>query len=135
MSMSIEFNMHWGVKRNPLFLHEWKNNGFFLLHLILGVRSVFCVQKYIYFQTKWKDQLKYCSSLPTTFSHLSGNFQIPFRKNDSSLESIFDFCERSEPVTCCILRNNQNQKEQCPENTAGAVKHPIWAFPNIFLWL
>ncbi|KYM92177.1 Protein rhomboid [Atta colombica] len=29
------------------------------------------------------DQLKYCPSLPTIFSHLSGNFQIPSRKNDS----------------------------------------------------
>jgi len=26
---------------------------------------------------------------------------------DPILEPIFNFCERSEPVTCCILRNNQ----------------------------
>ena len=37
-------------------------------------------------QNEWTDQLKYCPSLLTTF--LSGNFRIPSRKNDSSLEAI-----------------------------------------------
>jgi len=45
-------------------------------------------QKCIYVRTKWIDQLKYCPSLSTTFSHLSGNFRIPSQKNDSSLEAI-----------------------------------------------
>ena len=70
----------------------------------------------IYFKTKWTNQLKYCPSLPTTFSHFSGNFWIriskkmsPVFEGDPILEPIFDFCERNEPVTCCILRNNQSE--------------------------
>ena len=37
-------------------------------------------------QNEWIDQLN-CPSLPTTFFHLSSNFRIPSRKNDSSLEA------------------------------------------------
>jgi len=83
--------------------------------------------------------IKILSIAATSFSHLSGNFRIPSRKNDvfgdPILEPIFDFCERSEPVTYASFGTTSNQKEQCPENTAGAVKHPILAFPNIFLRL
>ena len=77
------------------------------------VRSIFfCVQKCIISkQNEWTDQLKYCSSLPTTFSHLSDNFRISKKwlvfGDDPILKLIFDFYERSEPVTCCSLRNNQ----------------------------
>ena len=51
------------------------------------VQSVFFVHL---FQNKMNesDQLKYYPSLPTTFSHLSGNFRIASRKNDLSLEAI-----------------------------------------------
>jgi len=40
----------------------------------------------------------------------------------SNLEPIFNFYERSESVTA-FFRITNNQKEQCLENTAGAVKH------------
>jgi len=70
------------------------------------------------------------------FPPLSGNFSISKKwlvfGGDPILEPIFDFCERSEPDLHHPSESTSNQKEQCPENTS-AVKHPIWAFPNIFL--
>ena len=33
---------------------------------------------------------KYCPSLATTFSHLSGNFRIPARKKESSFDAIHE---------------------------------------------
>jgi len=72
------------------------------------------------------------SSLPITFSHLSGNFRIPSRKNNSSLEAIQFWSQFSVSAKEMNLPNRaasfgtiSNQKEQCPENTADAVKHPI----------
>ena len=46
-------------------------------------------------------------------------------------DPIFDFYERSE--LAASFGTTRNQKEQCPENTTGAVKHPIWAF-QIFIY-
>ena len=94
---------------------------FFNFFLLLGVQinSVhFFVFKnaFISKQNEWTDQLKYYPSLPTTFSHLLGNFRIPSRKNDSSLEAIQfwnQFSISAKEVnrwlakSCCILRNNQ----------------------------
>jgi len=101
--------------------------------LRVQIRSV---QKCIYFKTKWMNRSINYPSLPT-FSHLSGNFRIPSRKNDSSLEAIQFWSQFSISVKevnrwlAAYFGTTSNQKEQCPENTAGAVKHPIWAFPNI----
>ena len=100
----------------------------------------------IYFkQNEWTVQLKYCPSLPTTFSHLSGNFWIPSRKNDSSLEAIqfwnhFRFLRKKWtgdlPNRAASFATTNNQKEQCPENIAGAVKHPIskYFFTILVTW-
>jgi len=84
------------------------------------------------FQNKMnEDQLKYCPSLSTTFSHLSGNFRIPSRKNDSSLEAIqfwSQFSISAKEVNRWLAASFgtiSNQKEQCPENMAGAIKHPF----------
>jgi len=80
---------------------------------ISSVRFFVFKNAFISKQHEWTDQLKYCPSLSTTFSHPSGNFSNSISKKwlvfegDPILEPIFDFCERSEPVTCCILRNNQ----------------------------
>jgi len=61
-----------------------------IIHSILGVQissvRFFCA--FISKQNEWTDYLKYCPLLPTIFSHLSDNFRIPSRKNDSSLEAI-----------------------------------------------
>jgi len=93
------------------------------------VRSVFCA--FISKQNEWTDQLKYCTSLLTTFSYLSGNFRIPSRKNDSSLEAIqfwSQFSISAKEVNRWLAASfgtTNNQKEQCLENTVSAVKHPI----------
>jgi len=96
---------------------------------ISSVRFFVFKNAFISKQNEWTDQLKYCPSLPITFSHLSDNFRIPSRKNDLSLEAIQfwnQFSISAKEVnrwlakSCCILRNNRNQKKQCPE--AGAVK-------------
>ena len=53
--------------------------------------SVFCYQKCMYFKAKQNeriDESKYCPSLIATFSHLSGNFPIPYQKNFSYFEAI-----------------------------------------------
>ena len=62
------------------------------MRILLGVQISlvrFFVFKNVFIskQNEWTDQLKYCPSLPT-FSHLSGNFRIPSRKNNSSLKAI-----------------------------------------------
>jgi len=63
-----------------------------MLHLlgvqISSVRFFVFKNAFISKENEWTDQLKYCPSLPTTFSQFSGNFRIPSRKNDSSLEAI-----------------------------------------------
>ena len=51
--------------------------------------------------------LKYCLSLATTFSHLSGRIRIPHRKNASSFEAIHEstqFLVSSYDVKCCSDR-------------------------------
>jgi len=129
----------WNLRVSIFFTKYEDRFQFFYYWEYKLVRSVFLC---IYFKTKWMNsssQLKYCLSLPTTFSHLSGNFRIPSRKNDSFLEAI-QFCSQfsisAKEVNrwfAAFFGTTSNQKEQCPENTASAVKHPIWAFPNIFL--
>jgi len=97
----------------------------------LEVQIRFFVRFFISKRNEWTDQLKYYPSLLTTFSHLSGNFRIPFRKNDSSLEAIQfwnQFSISAKEVNRWLAApfgTTSNQKEQCLENTAGAVKHPI----------
>jgi len=100
------------------------------------IRSVFFVFKNA-FISKWRNRSIKVLSLLTTFFHLSGNFRIPSRKNDSSLEAS-QFSISAKEVNRWLAASfgtTSNQKEQCPENMASAVKHSIWAFPNIFLWL
>jgi len=95
-----------------------------------------CISK----RNKWTDQLKYCPSLPTTFSSLR-QFSNSISKNDSSLEAIqfwSQFSISAKEVKRCFAAfgTTSNQKEQCLENTVGAVKYSIWAFKkNIFLRL
>ena len=88
-------------------------------------------------QNEWTDQLKYCPSLPTTFSHLSGNFRIPSRTNDSSLEAIqfwsqFSISAKEVNRWLAASFGTTINQEQCPENMTDAVKHPIWAFPFVY---
>jgi len=74
------------------------------LGIISSVSYFVFKNEFISKQKEWTDHLKYCPSLPT-FSHLSGNFRIPSRKKWLVFggDPIFDFCERSEPVTCQIV--------------------------------
>jgi len=75
------------------------------------VRSV---QKCIYFKTKWMNRsikvhfiaVYYFFPSLRQFSNSISKKWLVF-EGDPILEPIFDFCERNEPVTCCILRNNQ----------------------------
>ena len=102
------------------------------------VRSAFLC---IYFKTKWMNRSIKVLFIAAYFFPSFRQFSNSILKKwlvfggDPILEPIFDFCERSELVTCCILWNNHNQKKQYPENTAGVIKHHIWAFSNIFLRL
>jgi len=112
-----------------------------MLHVLLLLRVQISSVRFFAFkknafiskQNEWTDQLKYCP-LPTTFFHLSGNFRIPFWKNDSSLETIQFWSQFSISVKevnrwlAASFGATSNQKEQCPENMANVVKHPIWAF-------
>lgn len=65
---------------------------------------------------KWADWLKFCPSLLTTFSCVTGNYRIPSGKNISSFESIqvwgqfsisFKEVNRLPVKSCFILWNNQ----------------------------
>jgi len=102
------------------------------------VRSVFLC---IFISKQWMNRSIKVLSLPIIFSHLSGNFRIPSRKNDSSLKAIqfwSQFSISAKEVNRWLVASFEtisNQKEQCPENTVDAVKHPIWAFPNMFFRL
>ena len=82
--------------------------------------------------------IKYCPSLPTTFSYLSGNFRIPSQKNDSSLEAIqfwsqFSISAKKDrgdlpnPSEQPVIRRSKHS-----ENTAGAIKHPFERFQIFF---
>jgi len=111
--------------------------------LLLGVQISSIRFLCIYFKTKWIDQLKYCPSLPTTFSHLSGNFEFHLKKmtrlwRRSNFGINFRFLQKKWTGDlsnrAASFETINNQKEQCPENTADAVKHPIWAFSNIFFF-
>ena len=102
------------------------------------VQSVFLC---IYFKTKWMNRsIKVFSIAAYYFFPSLRQFSNSISKKwlvfggDPILEPIFDFCERSRWLAASF-GTTSNQKEQCPENTAGAVKYPIWAFPNIFLRL
>jgi len=103
---------------------------------ISSVRFFVFKNAFISKQNEWTDQLKYCP-LPI-FSSLSGNFRISSRKNNSSLEVIqfwSQFSISAKEVNRWLAASFEtisNQKEQCPKNTASAVKHPIWAFPIFF---
>jgi len=74
------------------------------------VRSVFL---FFFFQNKMNEQIKVLSIAAYYFFPSLRQFSNSTSKKwlvfggDSILEPIFDFCERSESVTCCILRNNQ----------------------------
>ena len=91
------------------------------------------------FQNKMNRSIKILSIAAYYF--LSGNFRIPSRKNDSSLEVIqfwSQFSISAKEVNQWLAASfgtTSNQKEQCPKNTVGAVKHLIWAFPNFFMTL
>ena len=60
---------------------------YYIFNEILGVQ-ISSVHFFVHLFQMNEDQLKYCPSLPTTFFYLSGNFRIPSRKNDSSVEAI-----------------------------------------------
>ena len=103
------------------------------------VQSVFLC---IYFKTKLMNRSIKVLSIVAGYFFLSlRQFSNSISKKwfvfrgDPILEPIFDFCERSEVLLATSFGTTNNQKEQYLENTAGEVKHPIWAFPNIFLRL
>jgi len=122
-----------GIKKTPrtfsipyIYIYiRYGKSSWYLYIYILGVQisSVRFLFKnaFISKQNEWTDQLKYCPSLPTYF-----------------FPSLRQFSNSTKEVNrwlAASLGTTSNQKEQCPENTASAVKHPIWAFPNIFLRL
>jgi len=82
----IFFAINFFLQHINIFLTSvWK--GCLIERKLLGVQISPFKNAFISKQNEWTDQLKYCPSLPITFSHLSGNFRIPSRKNDS-LEAI-----------------------------------------------
>jgi len=54
---------------------------------------------------------------------------------DPILEPIFHFVKEVNRWLGASFGTTSNQKEQHPENTATAVKHPIWVFSNFFTTL
>jgi len=85
---------------------------------------------------------KYCPSLATTFSHLSGSIR------ESRVEKTAHLLRRStyrsnfwllhknvnanQPGRVPLIEINDSQMEQCLENTAGEVGLPISMFPSMF---
>ena len=82
---------------------------------------------------------KYCPSLATTFSHLSGSVWIPRRKNWSSFEAIHEFNflllhktgSAGQSGRVPLIETSDSQREQRLENTASVVGIPILTFPSI----
>jgi len=84
---------------------------------------------------------KYCPSLATTFSHLSGSVRILHRKNYSFFEVIHVSIQLwfhhknvsvGQPGRMPLIETNDNRREQCLENTAGGIGLPISTFPSMF---
>jgi len=83
---------------------------------------------------------KYCPSLATTFSHLSGSIRILRRKNWSSFEPITNrsnflllhkIGSAGQPGRAPLIETSDSQREQHLENTAGGVGLPISTFPSM----
>jgi len=82
---------------------------------------------------------KYCPSLVTTFSHLSGSIRIPRRKNWSSFEVIHESNflllhktgSAGQPDRVPLIETSDSQREQRLENTAGGVGLLISTFPSM----
>ena len=83
---------------------------------------------------------KYCPSLASTFSHLSGSVRILRRKKWSSLRlstnrSNFLLLHKTgsagQPGRVPLIETNDSQREQRLENTAGGVGLPISTFPSM----
>ena len=94
----------------------------------------FLCSKMHLFQTKWMNRSIKVLSIAAYYFFPSLNFRISSRKNDSSLEAIqsnFRFLRKKwtgdllHPSKQPVIRRSN------VKNTADAVKHPIWAFPNI----
>ena len=77
------------------------------------VWSVFLCSKMHLFQNKMNEQIKVLSIAAYYFFPSLRQFSNSISKKwlvfegDPILEPIFDFCERSEPVTCCIVSSEQ----------------------------
>jgi len=82
---------------------------------------------------------KYCPSLATTFSHLSGSVRIPRRENWSSFEatnrSNFLLLHKTgsdgQPGRVPLIETSDSQREQRLENMANGVGLLISTFPNM----
>jgi len=83
---------------------------------------------------------KYCPSLATTFSHLSGNVRIPREKighllrlstNRSNFLLLHKTGSAGQPSRVPLIETSDSQREQRLENTAGGVGFPISIFPSM----
>jgi len=98
------------------------------------IRS-FIVKNWLYIYNS-----KYCPSLVTTFSHLSGSVRIPRRKNCHLLKlstnrSNFLLLHKTgsadQPGRMPLIEISDSQKEQRLENTADGVGLPISMFSSM----
>ena len=92
------------------------------------IRSVFCVQKCIYFKTKWMNRsIKVLSIAAYYFFPSLRQFSNSISKKwlvfggDPILEPIFDFCERTGdlPNRAASFGTTSNNQKECPENGNG----------------
>jgi len=135
---ALEIKDKMRLLNKEIFLQHIKYNKKYWEYKL--IRSVFLC---IYFKTKWMSRSNKVLSIAAyyffpSFRQFSNSISKKWLvfEGDPILEPIFDFCERNEPVwLAASFGTTSNQKKQRPENTASAVKHPIWAFPNIFLRL
>jgi len=92
---------------------DFLNNYCNFLNNYWEYKLVRSIQKCIYFKTKWMNRSIKVMSIAAYYFFSQAIFEFHLEKmtrlfgGDPILEPIFDFCERSKPVTCCILRNNQ----------------------------
>jgi len=82
---------------------------------------------------------KYCPSLATTFSHLSGSVRIPRREKPHLLRLstnrsnflLHKTRSAGQPGRVPLIETSDSQREQRLENTVGGVGHPISTFPSM----
>ena len=97
---------------------------------------VFIVKNWLYIFDS-----KYCPSLATTFSHLSGSVDesrvektghlLRLSTNRSNFLLLHKTGSASQPGRVPLIETSDSQREQRLENTAGGVGLPISTFPSM----